>query len=70
MLVLSRRTGAGDRSTICIGNNMEITLIGVQGDEVRIGVRAPREAVVDGCAFWEQMAREAGGTERVAAAEH
>ena len=55
MLVLSRRTDAGDRSTICIGNDMEITLIEVQGDEVRIGVRAPREAVVDGRALGEQM---------------
>ncbi len=60
MLVLSRRTDAGDRSTICIGSDMEITLIEVQGDEVRIGVRAPREAVVDGRTVQDQMPPEAG----------
>lgn len=70
MLVLSRRIDAGDRSTICIGKDMEITLIEVQGDEVRIGVKAPREAVVDGCALWKQMPQEAGGTERGASSDH
>jgi len=60
MLVLSRRTDAGDRSTICIGTDMEITLIGVKGDEVRIGIRAPLGALVDGCALGEPAAREAG----------
>ncbi len=70
MLVLSRRTDAGDRSTICIGKDMEITLIEVQGDEVRIGVTAPREAVVDGCALWKQMPPGNGGAERSAAADH
>ena len=62
MLVLSRRTDAGDRSTICIGTDMEITLIGVKGDEVRIGIRAPRGALVDGCTLAEMAAREARGT--------
>ena len=62
MLVLSRRTDAGDRSTICIGTDMEITLIGVKGDEVRIGIRAPRGALVDGRTLAEMAAREARGT--------
>ncbi len=70
MLVLSRRTDAGDKSTICIGNDMEITLIEVHGDEVQIGVRASREAVVDGCALWKQMPQETGGAEREAASDH
>ena len=70
MLVLSRRTDAGDRSTICIGNDMEITLIEVHGDEVRIGVKAPREAVVDGCALWKQMPQEVGGAGGSAAGGH
>ncbi len=67
MLVLSRRIDAGDRSTICIGSDMEITLIEVQGDEVRIGVTGPREAVVDGSALWKQMPQDDGGAERSAA---
>ena len=70
MLVLSRRTGAGDRSTICIGEDMEITLIEVRGEEVRIGVKAPREVVVDGSALWKQMPPEAGGAGGGAAVGH
>jgi len=70
MLVLSRRTGAGDRSTICIGSDMEITLIEVCGEEVRIGVKAPREAVVEGCALWKQMTPVAGGTGGGVAGDH
>lgn len=70
MLVLSRRTGAGDRSTICIGEDMEITLIEVRGDEVRIGVKAPGEAVVDGSALWTQMPQEASGAGVSAAGGH
>ena len=64
MLVLSRRIDAGDRSTICIGHDMEITLIEVEGEEVRLGIRGPREAVVDGCALWKQMSPETARTEQ------
>jgi sRNA-binding carbon storage regulator CsrA len=48
---------------------MEITLIEVQGDEVRIGVKAPREAVVEGREMWKQMPPEAGGAPQSAAGE-
>lgn len=43
MLVLSRKIG----QEIVIGNNIRITLVAVQGQNVRIGVRAPKEVVVD-----------------------
>jgi carbon storage regulator len=39
MLVLARRTG----ETFRIGENIEITVVEVQGDKVRIGITAPRE---------------------------
>ena len=70
MLVLSRRTDAGDRSTICIGSDMEITLIEVQGEEVRIGVKAPPGAVVDGEAVREQRPPEASRAAQGAAGRH
>lgn len=42
MLVLTRKKG----QSIVIGDNIEITLIDVQGDQVRIGIEAPRDVPV------------------------
>jgi carbon storage regulator len=39
MLVLSRKT----EQVICVGNNVEITVLGVQGGRVRLGIEAPRD---------------------------
>ena len=39
MLVLSRKKG----ETIIIGDNIEISVIDIQGDTVRIGINAPRD---------------------------
>ncbi len=43
MLVLSRQPG----QEIVIGNNIHIIVAAVQGENVRIGVIAPKEVVVD-----------------------
>ena len=42
MLVLSRKKG----ETIVIGDNIEISVIDVQGDVVKIGIKAPRSVSV------------------------
>lgn len=42
MLVLTRRVG----ESVLIGNNIEITLVRIDGDQVRIGVSAPRDIPV------------------------
>lgn len=42
MLVLSRRIG----ETITIGDEVTITVLGVKGNQVRIGVNAPKEVAV------------------------
>jgi carbon storage regulator len=39
MLVLTRKEG----QRITIGDAIEITVLGVQGNNVRLGIRAPRE---------------------------
>ena len=42
MLVLSRRVG----ETIRIGDDIEVTVVGVQRDTVRLSIKAPREVRV------------------------
>ena len=42
MLVLSRRPG----ESIVVGNQVVVTVVEVRGDQVRIGIRAPREIQV------------------------
>ena len=43
MLVLTRNTG----ETINIGNDVEVTVLGVKGEQVRIGIKAPDDIVVN-----------------------
>ena len=42
MLVLGRNVG----EVITIGDDIEITVVEIQGDSVRIGINAPREVPV------------------------
>jgi len=43
MLVLTRRMG----ETIVIDGEVEVTIVAVQGDRVRVGVTAPKDVLVD-----------------------
>ena len=42
MLILTRRIG----ETLCIGEEIKVTVLGVNGNQVRIGVDAPRSIAV------------------------
>ncbi len=42
MLILSRRAG----ETIMIGDEVTVTVVGIEGKQVRIGINAPREIAV------------------------
>ncbi|PPI87751.1 carbon storage regulator [Candidatus Pantoea edessiphila] len=42
MLILTRRVG----ETLIIGNEVTVTVLGVKGNQVRIGVTAPKEISV------------------------
>lgn len=43
MLILTRRVG----ETILIGDNIKMTVLNVKGNQVRIGVTAPKDMAVD-----------------------
>ena len=42
MLILTRRVG----ETLMIGDDVTVTVLGVKGNQVRIGVNAPKEISV------------------------
>ena len=42
MLILTRRVG----ETLMIGDNVTVTVLGTKGNQVRIGVSAPKEIAV------------------------
>jgi carbon storage regulator len=43
MLILTRRTG----ESLHIGDDVEVTVMAVNGSQVRIGIKAPRHVTVD-----------------------
>jgi carbon storage regulator len=43
MLILTRRVG----ETILIGDDVEVTVMAVNGSQVRIGIKAPKNITVD-----------------------
>ena len=42
MLILTRRVG----ETLMIGDEVTVTVLGIKGNQVRIGINAPREVGV------------------------
>lgn len=61
MLILTRRVG----ETVMIGNDVTVTVLGVKGNQVRIGVNAPRDVAVHREEIFERIKREEQeGTDR------
>jgi carbon storage regulator len=43
MLILTRRTG----ETILIGDDVRVTVLAVKGNQVRLGIAAPKDTQID-----------------------
>ena len=58
MLILTRRVG----ETVMIGDEVTVTVLGVKGNQVRIGVNAPKTVSVHREEIFQRI-REEGGSE-------
>ena len=54
MLILTRRVG----ETLMIGDEVTVTVLGVKGNQVRIGVDAPKEVSVHREEVYEMIQKE------------
>ena len=57
MLILTRRIG----ETLNIGEEIEVIVLGIKGNQVRLGVAAPKDVPVDRNEIYLRKKREGAG---------
>jgi carbon storage regulator len=54
MLVLTRKAG----ESIVIGTDVELTVLEIDGDHIRLGIQAPRSVPIYRAELWAEIQRE------------
>lgn len=54
MLILTRKIG----ESMMIGNNITVTILGVKGNQIRIGVNAPKDIQVHREEIYQRIAEQ------------
>ena len=54
LLILTRRMG----ETLMIGSEVTVTVVWIRGNQVRLGIRAPKEVPIHREEIYERMRRE------------
>ena len=65
MLILTRRVG----ETLMVGDNVTVTVLGVKGNQVRIGVNAPKDVAVHREEIYDRIQKEQSEGKTAATAE-
>ena len=60
MLILTRRVG----ETLMVGDDVTVTVLGVKGNQVRIGVNAPKDVAVHREEIYDRIRKESTGEEQ------
>ena len=58
MLILTRRVG----ETLMIGDSVTVTVLGVKGNQVRVGITAPKDVAVHREEIFQRIGREGSST--------
>jgi carbon storage regulator len=59
MLILTRRVG----ETLVIGDDVQVTVLGVKGNQVRLGINAPKDVSVHREEIYERIQQEKDDTD-------